>query len=350
MWSYAQGPPGLGHGFMIWMVGTTHRQMTMTMVPPWLTKDGKYPWTETGDDEPMWVRSPPPTTCQKWQQWDHTMSSAKQKDDSWRQWPGTSMDMPRCSDSDDTCRRHHPHWSRWVTPPPHYLFSHKGRLHVSTHQPTMAEQWRRTDNDQVSNVCPLPLCLHKKQAHIAVGYVANNNGQMDRCRQCAPTNGKTQWQAKVSKVTSTHDWSCWHGIQVPCHPQWLGNQTTNNDCWSSFIVIVYFTMHHGEYPIDLPLTPPPTTTAHSSDDDKCCNTTSHHTHLPQWWNQAPRFANYGKHAQMELDDNDEWRWGSPPPSNHLFNPETRCHIAVSNVATKWRMHLSFVVVYFGTPW
>ena len=23
MWSYAQGLPGLGHGFMIWMVGTT---------------------------------------------------------------------------------------------------------------------------------------------------------------------------------------------------------------------------------------------------------------------------------------------------------------------------------------
>jgi hypothetical protein len=32
MWSYAQGPPGLGHGFMIWMVGTTHYANTPPQV------------------------------------------------------------------------------------------------------------------------------------------------------------------------------------------------------------------------------------------------------------------------------------------------------------------------------
>jgi len=33
-------------------VANNNGQTTMTMVPPRLTKDGEYPRTETGDDEP----------------------------------------------------------------------------------------------------------------------------------------------------------------------------------------------------------------------------------------------------------------------------------------------------------
>ena len=58
-------------------------------------------------------------------------------------------------------------------------------------------------------------------------------------------------------------------------------------------------------------------------DDK----TDHH--------HPPRLTNDGQHARTETGEK-EPRWGSPPLTTDLTNTESRCHVAVGNVATKRR--------------
>ena len=58
-------------------------------------------------------------------------------------------------------------------------------------------------------------------------------------------------------------------------------------------------------------------------DDK----TDHH--------HPPRLTNDGQHARMETGEK-EPRWGSPPLTTDLTNTESRCHVAVGDVATKRR--------------
>jgi len=53
----------------------------------------------------------------------------------------------------------------------------------------------------------------------------------------------------------------------------------------------------------------------------------------EWW----QLTNNSEHPQMETGDN-ELRWPrSPPLTMDLFNMDSRCHIANSNVATRWQL-------------
>ena len=50
-------------------------------------------------------------------------------------------------------------------------------------------------------------------------------------------------------------------------------------------------------------------------------------HHPPW------LTNDGQHAQTETGEK-ELRWGSPPLTTDLTNTESRCHVAVGDMATK----------------
>jgi len=110
---------------------------------------------------------------------------------------------------------------------------------------------------------------------------------------------------------------------------------------------------------------PPTTTAHDH-QQQCGNTTSlaattTRTDNPKWWTMPkhqtmPTNEYEGPyHSQMMASTYEQTQvttsWGETAclPPIHFSDTESRCHVADSDVATKWRTTMSFVVVV-RRPW
>jgi len=98
-----------------------------------------------------------------------------------------------------------------------------------------------------------------------------------------------------------------YGNQVPCHWQWCGNQTTNNDMWSSFIVVYAMTPMSTPLPTFV-LTHPPTdhpqqTTPMDDDPHKWWPGTHKQqpstTNMAQWRDQDMQWWPHVKTSQQQ---------------------------------------------------
>jgi len=113
--------------------------------------------------------------------------------------------------------------------------------------------------------------------------------------------------------------------------------------------------------------PPLTAYNHGTQPQKAmwqCHITSHNNHKDQqpqmmkntqttkkaqtWTWMTPPLTNDGQHLRTDTDDN-EPRWDSLPPPIHFSDIKSRCHIAISDMATRQQTTSSFVIVA-RTPW
>jgi len=69
----------------------------------------------------------------------------------------------------------------------------------------------------------------------------------------------------------------------------------------------------------------------------------------EWMQTTPLLTNTGQHPRTDTGD-DEPRWDSSPPPLDFSDSKSRCHITVSEVATRRQTMLSFVVIVRTPRW
>jgi len=203
--------------------------------------------------------------------WQCHITSQWTREDGRWQQVGMSTDMPH---------HHCPHSSRWVTHLPHSFSHTRGRGHIAWNQCQMDGWTTKATHDKQHTT----MRSRGEQAHMP---------------------------PPLTSIT-----------QVPHHCGWRGNK---------LLYILWCTVSTPSTSVQPQL--PLHTAAATANIAMPCHMTPNFPNDKTEHHSSQTMVS--THKQNRMTTTSQGEASSPPPSNHLFNVETRCHIAISNVATKW---------------